>query len=71
MNGREAGTYSVDILKPKNGRWTYINRAARLKPGDVIYYWVNVDYDDGEGKRGYIKDAQSFTVTGNYCLESI
>ncbi|KAF2893395.1 hypothetical protein ILUMI_12789 [Ignelater luminosus] len=63
MDGREAGTYSVDILKPRDGRWTYTNRAAKLKPGDVIYYWVNVDYDDGEGKRGYIKDDQSFTVT--------
>ncbi|KAK4876690.1 hypothetical protein RN001_009196 [Aquatica leii] len=63
MNGREAGTFSVDILKPKNGRWTYINKSPRLKVGDVVHYWVNVDYDDGNGMRGYVKDADPFIIT--------
>lgn len=66
MEGREAGKFSVDVIKAKNGRWTYFAKSARLKVGDVIYYWVNVDYDDGTGKRGYIKDDQSFVVNGNF-----
>ncbi|KAF5294929.1 hypothetical protein FQR65_LT10641 [Abscondita terminalis] len=63
MNGREAGTYSVDVVKPKDGRWTYYNRAAKLNVGDVVHYWVNVDYDDGNGIRGYVKDADPFTIS--------
>ncbi|KAF5298988.1 hypothetical protein FQA39_LY11620 [Lamprigera yunnana] len=62
MDGREAGQFSVDVLRSKDGRWTYINKSARLKVGDVIYYWVNVDYDDGNGMRGYVKDADPFAV---------
>lgn len=74
MIGREPGTYSGDILAPQVGKWTYINITPKLKIGDVIYYWVSVDYDDGTGKRTYIKDNLSFTVKGNnfyaYCCFS-
>lgn len=64
MNGREGGTLSRDILKPKNGRWTFIDKSVRLKPGDIIYYWTYVDYFDGERKLGYPKDDQIFEVKG-------
>lgn len=64
MNGREGGTLSRDILKAKNGRWTYIDKSVKLKPGDVIYYWTYVDYFDGERKLGYPKDDQMFEVKG-------
>lgn len=64
MNGREGGTFSRDIVKPKNGRWTFIDKTTKLKPGDVIYYWTYVDYNDGERTLGYPKDDQMFTVTG-------
>lgn len=64
MNGREGGTFSRDIVKAKNGRWTFIDKTTRLKPGDVIYYWTYVDYFDGERTLGYPNDDQMFTVTG-------
>lgn len=63
MNGREGGTYSRDIIKAKDGRWTFIDKTTRLRPGDVIYYWTYVDYFDGERKLGYVNDDQSYTVT--------
>ncbi|XP_049779992.1 neural Wiskott-Aldrich syndrome protein-like [Schistocerca cancellata] len=54
----EAGQISVDITKPKAGRWVYEDRRVRLKPGDVINYWVYVQADG----LGYRRDDQSFTV---------
>lgn len=65
MNGREGGTFSRDIVKAKNGRWTFVDKTTKLKPGDIIYYWTYVDYFDGERTLGYPKDDQMFTVTGN------
>ncbi|XP_049810775.1 beta-1,3-glucan-binding protein-like isoform X2 [Schistocerca nitens] len=55
----EAGQISVDITRPKNGRWVYEDRRVRLKPGDVINYWVYVQADG----RGYRLDDQTFTVS--------
>lgn len=70
MNGREAGTFSRDITKAKNGRWTFIDKTTKLKPGDVIYYWTYVEYDDGTGKRGYPNDDQEFIVQGKFLFSS-
>lgn len=63
MNGREAGTISRDILKMKDDRWTYWDPNARLKKGDIIYYWTYVDFNDGERTLGYAKDDQNYTVS--------
>nr|AFD54025.1 GNBP1 [Locusta migratoria] len=54
----EAGQISVDILKPKGGRWVYEDRRVRLRPGDVINYWLYVQVDG----LGYRLDDQSFVV---------
>lgn len=62
MNGREAGTFSRDITKAKNGRWTFYDSQAKLNVGDVLYYWTYVDYFDGTRKLGYPKDDQFFEV---------
>jgi hypothetical protein len=62
MNGREGGTFSRDILKAKNGRWTFYDANARLKEGDILYYWTYVDYFDGKNKLGYPNDDQKFVV---------
>ncbi|KAF3426124.1 hypothetical protein E2986_13772 [Frieseomelitta varia] len=43
--GLEAGTIARDIIKKKNGRWTYEDRTTRLKRGDKLYYWIHVVYD--------------------------
>lgn len=68
MDGREAGTFSRDIVKPKNGLWTFRDTVTRLKVGDIIYFWTYVDYFDGTNKLGYPRDDQMFTVTGNLHL---
>ncbi|XP_012241954.1 beta-1,3-glucan-binding protein 1 [Bombus impatiens] len=41
----EAGTIAIDIIKKRNGRWTYEDRSTRLKRGDKIYYWLHVVYE--------------------------
>ncbi|XP_030763973.1 beta-1,3-glucan-binding protein-like [Sitophilus oryzae] len=63
MNGREAGTFSRDITKAKDGRWTFYDTQAKLNVGDILYYWTFVDYFDGTRKLGYVRDDQTFTVT--------
>ncbi|EDV96213.1 gram-negative bacteria-binding protein 3 [Drosophila grimshawi] len=60
MEGLEGGTWSRDIVKAKNGRWTFRDRQATLKPGDIIYYWTYVIYNG----LGYRYDDGAFTVTG-------
>ncbi|XP_066149676.1 beta-1,3-glucan-binding protein-like [Euwallacea fornicatus] len=62
MIGREAGMFSRDITKPKDGRWTFYDSMAKLAVGDILYYWTYADYFDGERKLGYPKDDQVFEV---------
>ncbi|KAJ8944325.1 hypothetical protein NQ318_016132 [Aromia moschata] len=62
MEGREGGTFSRDITKAKNGRWTFYDRYTKLKPGDILYYWTYVDYFDGRNKLGYTNDDKMFVV---------
>ncbi|XP_018563524.1 beta-1,3-glucan-binding protein-like [Anoplophora glabripennis] len=59
LTGREAGTFSEDILKPKNGWWTFHAPYQKLQPGDKIYYWTYVEHLG----RGYPKDDQMYEVT--------
>ncbi|GLV44857.1 Gram-negative bacteria binding protein 3 [Carabus blaptoides fortunei] len=63
MNGREGGTFSRDITRAKDGRWTFYDPQAKLKVGDTIYYWTYADYHDGERKLGYVNDDREFVVT--------
>ncbi|XP_032668983.1 beta-1,3-glucan-binding protein-like [Odontomachus brunneus] len=44
FDGLEAGHIAKDILKIRNGRWTYQDRNTMLKRDDIIYYWVHVVY---------------------------
>ncbi|ALC42895.1 CG12780, partial [Drosophila busckii] len=53
MEGLEAGTWARDIVKVKNGRWTFRDRETRLKQGDVLYYWTYAIYKG----LGYREDA--------------
>ncbi|XP_076282950.1 beta-1,3-glucan-binding protein 2-like [Lasioglossum baleicum] len=41
----EAGTISVDVIKPRNGRWVYEDRGTKLKEGDIVYLWEHVVYN--------------------------
>ncbi|XP_041565803.1 gram-negative bacteria-binding protein 3 isoform X3 [Drosophila elegans] len=44
--GFEDQTWAADIIRTdQKGRWTYTNRDAKLKKGDVLYYWTTVRYN--------------------------
>ncbi|XP_067636909.1 gram-negative bacteria-binding protein 3 [Eurosta solidaginis] len=58
MDGLEAGTWSRDITKPKNGRWIFRDRTTQLKFGDTLYYWTYVIYNG----LGYREDDGVFVV---------
>ncbi|XP_055376827.1 gram-negative bacteria-binding protein 3-like [Condylostylus longicornis] len=40
MEGLEAGYWSKDITKAKNGRFTFRDRITSIKIGDILYYWT-------------------------------
>nr|WCL15046.1 beta-1,3-glucan-binding protein 1 [Sogatella furcifera] len=61
-NGREAGQMAVDVLRKRNGYWTYTNRVVRLKKGDIVYYWLYVI----KNGLGYERLFQSFEVNEFY-----
>lgn len=58
----EAGVISIDIIKPRNGRWVYEDHTTELKNGDMIYFWVHVVYQG----LGYNLLNQEHRVTGLY-----
>ncbi|XP_075151320.1 gram-negative bacteria-binding protein 3-like [Haematobia irritans] len=58
MDGLEAGAWARDIVKPKNGRWTFRDRVTKLKLGDTLYYWTYVIYNG----LGYREDDGIFVV---------
>lgn len=58
MDGLEAGMWSADITRRKNGRFTFTDRATKLKRGDVIYFWTYVIRDG----RGFRQDNGEFHV---------
>ncbi|CAH2039319.1 unnamed protein product, partial [Iphiclides podalirius] len=60
MEGLEAGQWSRDITKAKNGWWIFRDRDAVLKIGDKIYFWTYVIKDG----LGYRQDNGEWTVTG-------
>ena len=64
INGREAGSFSRDITQTTNGRWAFVEKHARFNIGDILYYWVYVEFFDGQRVLGYPLDNLVFTVTG-------
>jgi hypothetical protein len=60
--GLEAGQLSRDVTKQKNGRWVFQDDRLKLNIGDVIYYWLYVQYEG----RGYQRLDQTWRVTGKY-----
>ncbi|GAB1860313.1 Beta-1,3-glucan-binding protein [Camponotus japonicus] len=60
--GLEAGQIARDIVKVRNGRWTYQDRQTQLNRGDIIYYWVHVVYRG----LGYNTVDKSYPVTDFY-----
>ncbi|KAJ8664701.1 hypothetical protein QAD02_006363 [Eretmocerus hayati] len=62
FDGLEAGSIARDILKPKNGRWTYKDKTTKLNKGDKVYYWIHVVYNG----LGYNLIDQEHTVNDFY-----
>lgn len=58
--GEEAGSYSGEATKAIDGRWTFIDRTAIIREGDVIYFWVYIKHEDV----GYPIKNLNYTVTG-------
>lgn len=60
MEGLEAGYWSNDITKAKNGRWTFRDKDVVLNLGDTIYFWTYVI----KNGRGYRQDNGEWVVSG-------
>lgn len=59
LDDLEPGTWSKDILKERNGRFTFKDRNTPIKLGDTIYYWTYVEHDG----IGYREDDGVYKVT--------
>lgn len=66
LNGLEAGTWSRDITKAINGRFTFYDRDAALKIGDVLYFWTYALHNG----LGYRHDNGEYVVR-DYTIGSI
>lgn len=56
-------------MQSENDEWTYYDNDIVLSVGDVLYFSVNVNYDDGSGDvTTYQKLEQSFTIAGHFCF---
>lgn len=66
LNGLEAGTWSRDITKAINGRFTFYDRDAELKIGDVMYFWTYALHNG----LGYRHDNGEYVVR-DYAIGSI
>lgn len=60
MDGLEAGDMSKDILRKRDGRWTFFEKKLKLKKGDTVYFWLFVIRDG----LGYRLDDASFVYNG-------
>uniref|UniRef100_A0A336LU14 CSON015495 protein n=1 Tax=Culicoides sonorensis TaxID=179676 RepID=A0A336LU14_CULSO len=58
FDGLEAGTWSQDRIKSKNGKFTYTNKITKLKIGDVLHFWTFTIHDG----LGYRHDNGRFVV---------
>jgi len=64
FDGLEAGRFAKDILKIRNGRWTFQDKQVQLRRDDIIYYWVHVVYQG----LGYNLIDQSHRVVGKFFI---
>lgn len=56
----EKGTISGSTTIPVEGRWTVIDRNAKLNLGDKIQYWIFAQ----SGRYGYERENLEFVVKG-------
>ena len=60
--GLEAGTIARDIVRARDGRWTYHDKTTELRHGDIVYYWIHVVYNG----LGYNLVDQQHQVIGSF-----
>lgn len=60
FDGLEAGHWAKDILKVRDGRFTFVERQTPLKIGDILYYWTYVIHNG----LGYREDDGKYVVEG-------
>ncbi|XP_059608136.1 beta-1,3-glucan-binding protein [Phlebotomus argentipes] len=60
FTGLQGGQWSSDITVPTEGRFRFTERSTKLKPGDVIYFWVHVIFNG----LGYNLEGQEYRVPG-------
>ncbi|KAF9811618.1 hypothetical protein SFRURICE_005817 [Spodoptera frugiperda] len=58
-SGPSEGQFKKDMVRPKKGYWTYVNRDAKLNIGDTIYYWMFIKKNN---EQDFFNDF-SYTVT--------
>ncbi|XP_055691646.1 beta-1,3-glucan-binding protein 1 [Lutzomyia longipalpis] len=58
FTGLQAGQWATDITRPTEGRFRFTERSTRLKPGDILYFWVHVIYNG----LGYNLEGQEYRV---------
>lgn len=58
LGGREAGTWARDVVRVRNGRFTFRDCETELRSGDVLYFWTFVVCD----QLGYHQDDGRFEV---------
>lgn len=62
LKSSEAGSFSQDIRSATKSRWVFTDNSTLLKPGDILYYWIYVEHNDGSGVRGYPSIIQAYKV---------
>ncbi|KAK9891864.1 hypothetical protein WA026_017352 [Henosepilachna vigintioctopunctata] len=70
MNGLEPGTFSSDITRARNGRWTFYDHLTELNIGDTLYYWIYIEHFNGRNRLGYTKDDLFIDVGDDNIVES-
>lgn len=61
FDGREAGIVNREIRNHKDRKWNFADRSLKLRAGNIIYYWLQIDFNDGERTEGHTFDG-SYTV---------
>lgn len=60
LEGGRPGIYFGEIKAPIYNLWTFSESTVKLKIGDIINYWINVQKDNHR----YVKYDQRVVITG-------
>ncbi|GAB0099634.1 Gram-negative bacteria-binding protein 3 [Sergentomyia squamirostris] len=60
FTGLQAGHWAADVTRPTDGRFRFVERSTKLKPGDVLHFWLHVVFNG----LGYNLEGQEYRVPG-------